>query len=235
MKALVSRALAALLVVCALCSPRAAVAGAPAPSPDRTLSPFFFVENAEAGVDGLPLELTRVTLAVTGPVAEVTVAQVYRNAGKRPLNAKYVFPASTRAAVHGLSMKIGDQLIEAQIQERKRAEATFAQAKKAGKSASLLEQQRPNVFSMSVANVMPGARIEVTLRYTELLVPTGGAYEIVYPTVVGPRYSSTSAANAPASEQWIETPYLAAGRAQCEPLRAQRHDLERNPDSRSVQ
>ena len=107
-------------------------------------------------------------------------------------------------------MTIGDQVIEAEIQEKKRAAKTFAAAKKAGKNAALLEQQRPNVFTMSVANVMPGDRIEVTLRYSELLVPTDGRYELVFPTVVGPRYGNDAAKPA-AGEGWVASPTLEEG------------------------
>ena len=87
-------------------------------------------------------------------------------------------------------MRIGDQIIVAKIKEREAAKQEFDKAKQEGKSASLLEQDRPNVFSMRLANVMPGEQIEIELRYTELLVPTDGIYEVVFPTVVGPRYSS---------------------------------------------
>jgi Ca-activated chloride channel family protein len=144
-------------------------------------------------------------------IAELTVTQSYKNVGKQPINARYVFPASTRAAVHGMRMQVRDQIIEAQIKERQQASQTFETAKKAGKNASLLEQERPNVFTMQVANVMPGDRLEVTLRYSELLVPTGGVYELVYPTVVGPRYSNQPRASAPAKEHFIESPYTRAG------------------------
>lgn len=195
-----------------LLPPRPAAASAASPAAaDKTLSPYFVVEGAEPNVEALPLESTKVDVHVTGVIAEVTVTQAYKNAGKKPINAQYVFPASTRAAVHGMRMQVRDQIIEAQIKEKQQAARAFEAAKRAGKSASLLEQQRPNVFSMKVANVMPGDRLEVSLRYSELLVPTSGAYELVYPTVVGPRYSSQSAATAPAKDRFIESPYTPAG------------------------
>ena len=140
--------------------------------PDRTLSPYFFVEGADPGLDGLPLERTQVRFEVSGVIADVTVRQTYKNGGTRPISARYVFPASVRAAVHGMRMTIGAQMIEAQIKEREQAQAIYAEAKEQGKTASLLDQQRPNVFTMQVANVMPGDRIDVELRYTETLVPS---------------------------------------------------------------
>jgi Ca-activated chloride channel family protein len=181
------------------------------PPPDKTLAPFFVVEHGDPALDQLPLQSTKVDVAVSDVVAEVTVTQVYENRGKRPINTKYVFPASTRAAVHGLTMQIRDQLIEAKIQERKQAQQTFEKAKQAGKTATLLEEQRPNVFTMKLANVMPGDRIEVTLKYNELLVPTEGNYDFVFPTVVGPRYSNQAAATAPETSEFVAAPYLKQG------------------------
>jgi Ca-activated chloride channel family protein len=193
--------------------PAQALASAETASVDKTLSPYFMVEGADPSVDALPLESTKVDVQITGVIAEVTVTQAYHNAGKKPLNARYVFPASTRAAVHGMRMQVRDQVIEAQIKERQQAAQTFEAAQKAGKSASLLEQDRPNVFSMKVANVMPGDRVEVSLRYSELLVPTSGVYELDYPTVVGPRYSNRPAAGAPAKDAFIASPYTPSGTA----------------------
>lgn len=156
---------------------------------DKTLAPYFVVQG-DPSVDQLPLKDTRVDISVSGVIADVKVRQIYRNEGSRPINASYVFPASTRAAVYSMRMQIGDEIIVAKIKEREQAKKDFEQAKEEGKSASLLEQQRPNVFSMSLANLMPQEQVEIELRYTELLVPTDRVYEVVFPTVVGPRYAS---------------------------------------------
>src|SRR5205814_4582237 len=104
-----------------------------------------------------------------------------------------------------------DKKIVAKIEEKERAKQEFDKAKQEGKSASLLEQSRPNVFSMNVANVMPRDTIAVELKYTELLVPTDGRYELVYPTVVGPRYSSTPASIATDEDAFVRSPYLHEG------------------------
>jgi Ca-activated chloride channel family protein len=167
---------------------------------DRTLSPYFAVTGAVPGVDALPLKSTRVDAAVTGVIADVTVRQVYRNEGTTPLEARYVFPASTRAAVSGLRLRIGERVVDAEIREKQRARAEFAQAKREGKSAALLEQHRTNVFQMAIANVMPGDEIVVDLHYSETIVPTDGVYKFVYPTVVGPRYVSPRAENGTADK-----------------------------------
>ena len=178
----------------------------------KTLSPYFFIEDGDPSVDRFPLKSTKVKVSITGVIADVTVLQTYTNEGTRPLNARYVFPASTRAAVHGMTMTIGEEIITAKIKERQNAQEIFEQAKENGKSASLLKQQRPNVFSMNVANIMPGDEIGIKLKYSELLVPTDGTYEFVYPTVVGPRYSDIPEAGSRDSDQWVKNPYLKENR-----------------------
>ncbi len=192
---------------------------APAAPREKTLSPYFVVDGGEASGARLPLIGTAVHVDVAGAIADVIVKQTYRNDGTAPIHAKYVFPASTRAAVHGLTMIVGRERITAEIRERERAKAEFAAAQKAGKNAALLEQQRPNVFSMDVANVMPGQTIEVELSYTELLVPDAGVYEFVYPTVVGPRYSGEKAGGAPDHDRWIASPYGREGQKPAYTLR----------------
>jgi Ca-activated chloride channel family protein len=148
------------------------LAHAQADASARSLSPYFFVEGGDPATDRLPLLGTRVTVEVAGVIADVTVRQTYKNDGTRPIHARYVFPASTRAAVHGLTMTVGDERVVAKIKERGEARKEYVAAKQAGKNAALLEEQRPNVFSMEVSNIMPGQQVEVELRYSELLVPT---------------------------------------------------------------
>jgi Ca-activated chloride channel family protein len=152
-----------------------------------------------------------VTVNISGVIADVTVTQVYENHGDVPIHAKYVFPGSTRSAVHGMRIRVGDKAVVARIRERQKAAEEFEEAKAAGKSASLLEQQRPNVFSMAVANILPGNRVEVELSYSEMLVPEQGIYQFVYPTVVGPRYSNTPESASTEQVKWVQTPYLHQG------------------------
>ena len=188
-------------------------AAQPEPAADKTLSPYFRVQSDDPETDRLPLKSTAAEVEIAGVIADIRVTQTYKNEGSRPLEAIYVFPASTRAAVYGMRMTIGERTIVAEIKEREQARQDYEAAREAGKSASLLEQQRPNVFQMNVANILPGDVIEVELKYTELLVPEDGVYELVYPTVVGPRYSETPKEGAPDSEQWVENPYLREGEA----------------------
>ena len=184
-----------------------------ASSEETTISPYFFIDGNESSLENFPLKDTEVEVEISGVFAAVTVRQLYSNMGGVPINGTYIFPGSTRAAVHGMKMTIGDRVVRAKIKEKEQARKTFETAKKQGKNASLLEQKRPNVFSMEVANIMPGDTIEIELRYTELLVPEQGTYQFVYPTVLGPRYTSMTPDQAAPSERWVQNPYLMKGSA----------------------
>ena len=181
------------------------------PESAKTLSPYFLVKTPDGSTDVFPLKATDVHVQIAGVIADVRVKQTYSNAGAAPIEAVYVFPASTRAAVHGLQVTIGERVLHAKVQRRDEARQTYESAKTEGKSSALLEQQRPNVFQMNVANIHPGDTIDVELRYTELLVPTAGEYEFVFPTVVGPRYSNRPELGAPPEEKWVQNPYLTKG------------------------
>lgn len=179
---------------------------------DKTLSPYFFVEGNDPSVDQFPLKETKVNANISGTIADIFVTQTYANNGESPINASYIFPASTRVSVHGMKMEIGDNVVTAKIKEREVAKKEFEQAKEDGKSASLLEEQRPNVFSMNVANIMPWDTVRIELHYTELIESTEGTYQFVFPTVVGPRYSNQSKADAADTDKWVESPYLKDGK-----------------------
>ncbi len=183
----------------------------PAETHDKTFSPYFFVQSEDPELDRLPLKSTSVAVEIAGVIADVTVTQVYKNEGNHPLEAIYVFPGSTRAAVYGMRMTIGERIIDAKIRTRESARREYEQARQDGKSASLLEQHRPNVFQMNVANILPSDVIKVELKYTELLVPLNTIYEFVYPTVAGPRYMDQPTGETAVSEGWTANPYLHAG------------------------
>jgi Ca-activated chloride channel family protein len=191
----------------------AALRSIPAGEAEQTLAPYFFVLSDDPATDQLPLEDTVVDIDIAAAIAEVDVTQVYRNDGARALEAIYIFPMSTRAAVHSLRMTVGDRVIEADVREREEAREAYEEARDDGKTASLLEQQRPNVLQMSVANILPGDEIRVEISYTEILVPEERTYELVFPTVVGPRYSNKPRAGAAPADGYVETPYLRAGTA----------------------
>jgi len=173
---------------------------------DKTTSPYFFV-NDSTGTDQLPLKATSAEVNVCGVIADVWVKQTYCNEGTNVIEAIYVFPASTKAAVNYMQMTLGNRILIARIEEKQKAREEYEEAKEEGKTATLLEQNRPNVFQMNVANILPGDTIVVEMHYTELITPVERIYEFVYPTVVGPRYKSPSEDG----EGWVETPYFHEG------------------------
>lgn len=176
-------------------------------------SPYFYIPGGESGVDQLPLKQTDVDVKISGVIADVTVIQHYRNEGSRPIEAKYIFPGSTRAAVYAMNVRIGERLITATIREKQQARIEYQAALEEGKTAALLEEHLPNVFQMNVANILPGDDIRVEMRYTELLVPEDKNYQFVFPTVVGPRYNSPNAQTQRSIDTAaaVSNPYLHAG------------------------
>ncbi len=136
----------------------------------------------------VPLAHTSVKADIAGFVARVTVTQTFVNPFKEPIEAVYVFPLPHKAAVDDMTMKIGSRVIKGVIKKRDEAKKIYDDARKAGKTASLLEQERPNIFTQSVANILPGDAIEVRISYVETLKYEKGEYEFVFPMVVGPRY-----------------------------------------------
>ena len=211
--------LSLIFIVFLMASPRALAQ--PESDEDKNLSPYFFVKSDDPGLDQLPLKSTSAHARISGVIADVVVTQVYKNEGKRPLEAIYIFPASTRAAIYSMKMTIGERTLIAKIAKREEARREYENAKQAGRSASLLEQQRPNVFQMNVANILPGDVIHVEMKYTELLVPTDAVYEFVFPTVVGPRYSN---GETNPRDHWLSNPYLQQGESPAEAF-AMRVDL----------
>lgn len=183
----------------------------PSENGEESLSPYFLVEG-DPGVESFPLLKTDADVNIAGITADITLTQTYKNDGKKTIEALYVFPLGVKSAIHAMTMKIGNRIIEADIEETARAQKIYEQAKNDGKVASLLEQKRPNVFQMKVANIMPGDVVEVVVEYTEILVPEDGTYEFVFPTVVGPRYTGESDVKTlKSSDKWVMTPYLHEG------------------------
>lgn len=203
--------LAAVLVLMTVPTPTVHAEEQSAEEEDKTGAPYFYVETADPSVDSFPLKKTDITADINGVIADIHVLQTYANEGTNPLNACYIFPASTKVTVHGMQMQIGNQIVTAQIKEKEEAEEEFEEAKEEGKSASLLSEEQPNVFSMNVANIMPGDTVSIDLHYTELITPSEGTYQFVYPTVVGPRYVSPVIDDCGTREEWTAMPYLPEG------------------------
>ncbi len=135
-----------------------------------------------------PLAHTEVDARIDGIVSRVSVTQVFTNPYTDKIEAIYIFPLPDRAAVDDMEMKVGERTIRALIKRRAEARQMYEEAKNRGHVASLLDQERPNIFTQSVANILPGNTVEVTIRYVETLAPTDGAYSFVFPMVVGPRF-----------------------------------------------
>ena len=138
--------------------------------------------------DPVPLIHTDVVLDVRGLVASATVTQQYANSSTEPIEAVYIFPLPHDAAVYDMEIRIGNRVIRSTIREREEAKRVYEAAKSAGKRAALVEQERPNIFTTSVANIMPGDHVDVRLRYVEPLLWEEGRMRLVFPMVVGPRY-----------------------------------------------
>jgi Ca-activated chloride channel homolog len=156
--------------------------------PPVTEGSLLFRSPVSGRYELVPLRHTDVQIDVRGLVAAATVTQEYENAGEEPLEAVYVFPLPHDAAVYDMEARIGDRLIKSVIKEREEAKKTYEAARKEGKRAALLEQERPNIFTASLANVMPHDRIEVKIRYVEALPWEDGRVRLTFPMVVGPRY-----------------------------------------------
>lgn len=143
----------------------------------------------------LPLEHTDVKAEVTGFISSVQVRQRFHNPFSGKIEAKYVFPLPQDAAVNEFLMIIGDRRIRGLIREREEAEAIYQQAKSQGRIASLLTQERPNIFTQSVANIDPGRSIDVSITYFNTLAYRDGWYEFAFPMVIGPRFHPPGATN----------------------------------------
>ena len=137
----------------------------------------------------LPLQRTDVHAAVAGDVAAVTVQQQYVNPFAETIDVEYVFALPENAAISEFVMTIGARHIRGIVRERQEAERLYAEARQAGHVAALLTQERPNIFTQSVANIEPGREIDVELNYFQTLEWADGWYEFVFPTVVGPRFN----------------------------------------------
>ena len=136
----------------------------------------------------MPLEHTDVRAVVTGPVAAVVVRQRFRNDSAQAIEAVYVFPLPDEASVHRMQFRIADRVVRAVVKEKAEARRAYEQAKSEGRAATLLEEDLPNLFTLSVSGIAPGAEIEVELEYQELVAYDDGHFRFVFPMVAPERY-----------------------------------------------
>lgn len=174
-----------ILFTTAALAPGAAAQGTPQGVTPGSLGAF----GANGKARGLcPLKHTEVRASVAGFLARVTVTQEFENPFGEKIEAVYTFPLPQAAAVDEMTMRVGGRTVKGKIMRREEAGAVYRAARDAGQVASLLDQERPNVFTQSVANVMPGERVTVRISYVETLRYEAGTYEFSFPMVVGPRY-----------------------------------------------
>lgn len=196
-----------------------------------------YMQVKGGGARVLPLKHTEVKAEISGFVADVRVTQVFVNDAKMPIEAVYVFPLPENSAVNEMTLVVGDRSIRGQIKKRAEAREVYERARAAGHTAALLDQERPNIFTQSVANIPAGKEVKVTLRYVQDLGYDDGVYKFNFPMTVGPRYISGSVTDAsritpPVSRPWRRsgrdisvTVRLNAGIA-VKKLRSRSHDIE---------
>src|SRR2546423_4607382 len=158
------------------------------PGDKTTRASLMAVDPSGKAAGECPLRHTEVKAEVSGFLSRVNVTQEFVNPFEEKIEAVYTFPLPQSAAVDDMTMRVGDRTIKGKIMRREEAQAAYQEAKSQGHVASLLDQERPNIFTQSVANIMPGQSVVITISYVETLKYEGGAYEWSFPMVVGQRY-----------------------------------------------
>ncbi len=144
-----------------------------------------------------PLKHTTVEAELSGTVARVSVTQQFQNPFREKIEAIYVFPLHQDSAVDDMTMTVGERVVKGVIKERGEAKRIYDNAKAQGKVASLLDQERPNIFSQAVANIEPGQQVTITISYSQTLAWEDGRFGFDFPSVVGPRYIPGASRAAP--------------------------------------
>src|SRR5215471_18522892 len=154
----------------------------------RTSGSLDIIGKNGVATGSCPLRHTEVSGAISGFLARVNVTQTFENTASQKIEAVYSFPLPENAAVDDMTIQIGTRTVRGVIRKREEARAIYEQAKQTGHVAALLDQERPNIFTQSVANILPGEQITVTISYLQTLEYESGAYQFVFPMVVAPRY-----------------------------------------------
>lgn len=183
-----------------LAPPRPAAAAPLAQPSEEVTRGTLWVRLADGSVQPAPLQATEVELHVTGLVARARVVQRFANPVDAWLEGLYVFPLPEQAAVDHMDLRVGSRVIEGQIQEKQKARRTYAKARREGRKASLVEQERPNLFTTSVANIGPGEVVQVAIEYQETLRYDAGTFRLRLPLVAAPRFAPGGEAAAAAAQ-----------------------------------
>lgn len=150
----------------------------------------------------LPLQKTSVTAQITGPLAVVSVAQEFENPLNTPIELEYLFPLPHTAALVEFEILVGLRTLRGDLQEIKKAQQAYEDARQAGQQGGLLEQRRPNLFSIKIANVRPGENLRAVMRYQERIT-FDNQYEFVFPMGITPKYHT---AENPEERQGVDAP-----------------------------
>ena len=170
-----------VILVCAICAVG-----------QETTEGTLLAVGRRGAIGACPLKHTAVKTDISGFLARVTVVQEFENKFAQAIEAVYTFPLSNNAAVDAMTMRIGERTVRGKILRRGEARQVYEAAKTEGKTASLLDQERPNIFTQSVANILPNEKIIIEISYVETLKYEDGAYEFVFPMTVAPRYVPNS-------------------------------------------
>jgi Ca-activated chloride channel family protein len=190
MKAIITAAaiMAQLLVGTIVAGPKSNVASTDPMQTPRTPGELQIVTKDGKPAGACPLKHTDVDAQISGFFARVNVTQEFYNPTEDNIEAIYTFPLPDDSAVDRMEMKVGSRTITGKIYKREEAKEVYEAAKQAGHVAGLLDQERPNIFTQSVANIMPGEKVIIKISYTQVLKYEAGKYDFVFPMVVGPRY-----------------------------------------------
>lgn len=161
----------------------------PQPTDDQSPTTGTLAIQKDQQFIPIPLKHTDVKARISGYIASVAVTQQFHNPYPEKIEAVYVFPLPENAGINEFVMTIGARKIRGIIREREEATKIYNEAKQQGYVASLMTQERPNIFTQRVANIEPGKQIDIEIRYFHTLTYQDGGYEWVFPMVVGPRYN----------------------------------------------
>jgi Ca-activated chloride channel family protein len=158
-------------------------------TPDEMRSGALLLKSEGGRFVEAPLVATDADVGVSGPTARTRITQMFRNPTDGWVEAVYVYPLPAGAAVDTLKMVVGERIVVGEIKDRKTARELYEQARVAGHRAALMEQERPNIFTNSVANIGPGETVLVQIEYQETVHQSGGVFSLRLPLVVAPRYN----------------------------------------------
>lgn len=163
------------------------------PDYSRIKSGSLFMRSAQGGAEFAPLLNTDVDLQVTGMIVRAKVLQHFQNPGEDWVEGIYLFPLPETAAVDHMRLRVGERIIEGVIKEKEEAKRVYNKAKRSGKRASLLTQERPNMFTVVVANIGPHETVQVEIEYQQAVYLDQGEFSVRFPMTVTPRYIPGSA------------------------------------------